>query len=204
MNQQEISFRLVSKEDADELLHIYEPYVLHTAITFEYEVPTRQEFEQRITHTLENYPYIAAEEKGHIIGYAYAGPLKERKAYDWAVEMTIYVDSSKKRRGIGKKLYQVLEQLLKLQGIQNLYACIGYPDKEDEYLTKNSAQFHEHIGYQLIGTFHNCGYKFNRWYHMIWMEKMIGTHETIPKEFTPFSKICQSTDVEKILKGGME
>ena len=62
-------------------------------------------------------------------------------------------------------------------GILNLYACIGYPQEEDEYLTRNSAQFHEHLGFKLIGTFTKCGYKFGRWYNMIWMEKMIGEHK---------------------------
>lgn len=201
MNQEKITFRIAKKEDAQKLLEIYGPYVLHTAITFEYEVPTKQEFEQRITHTLKKYPYIVAEAEGNVIGYAYAGPLKERKAYDYAVEMSIYVDEKKKRKGIGKRLYQILEALLQQQGIQNLYACIGYPEIEDEYLTKNSAQFHEHMGYQILGTFHNCGYKFHRWYHMIWMEKIIGQHETIPQKFLPFSDICETEKVKKILQG---
>lgn len=73
-------------------------------------------------------------------------------------------------------LYEELEQELAKMGILNLYACIGYPEAEDEYLTKNSAQFHEHMGYTKVGEFHKCGYKFQRWYDMIWMEKMIGTH----------------------------
>lgn len=65
-------------------------------------------------------------------------------------------------------------------------ACIGYPQEDDEYLTKNSAQFHEHLGYRRIGEFKKCGYKFQRWYNMVWMEKIIGIHEEIqklPKKF---------------------
>ena len=80
------------------------------------------------------------------------------------------------RQGLGKTLYGALEQRLAEMGILNLYACIGFPDKEDEYLTSNSADFHAHLGYRRVGEFHRCGYKFGRWYHMIWMEKIIGRH----------------------------
>ena len=77
---------------------------------------------------------------------------------------------------MGRKIYEELEDRLKEMGILNLYACIGYPEVEDEYLSKNSAEFHAHLGFSKVGEFHQCGYKFNRWYHMIWMEKMIGEH----------------------------
>ena len=74
------------------------------------------------------------------------------------------------------ELIAKLEKEMKERGFLNLYACIAYPEVEDEYLTKNSARFHEHLGYELVGKFHKCGYKFGRWYHMIWMEKIIGEH----------------------------
>jgi phosphoglycolate phosphatase-like HAD superfamily hydrolase len=74
------------------------------------------------------------------------------------------------------ELYEALEKEMKERGYLNLYACIAYPEVEDEYLTKNSAKFHAHLGYELVGKFHKCGYKFGRWYNMIWMEKIIGEH----------------------------
>ena len=127
-----------------------------------------------------------AEHDGKIVGYAYVSPFKERAAYTWAVETSIYVDQNCKRMGIGKKLHSALEHCLKEMGILNMEACIGYPQEDDEYLTKNSAQFHEHLGYRMVGEFKKCGYKFHRWYNMIWMEKIIGIHEeiqTFPKKF---------------------
>ena len=78
--------------------------------------------------------------------------------------------------GIGRKLYETLEEQLAQQGIKNLYACIGSPIEEDEYLTNNSEQFHAHLGFVKVGEFHKCGFKFGRWYNMIWMEKIIGEH----------------------------
>ena len=92
-------------------------------------------------------------------------------------------------KGYGKELYEALEKALKAQNITNLYACIGYPEVEDQYLTKNSVQYHEHLGYRFIGTFKKCGYKFNRWYDMVWMEKMIGEHSKNQKEVILFREI---------------
>ena len=94
--------RIAAKEDAKALLDIYRYYVKHTAITFEYETPTIEEFEKRIENTLKKYPYLVEEENGKIYGYAYAGAFKERAAYDWSVETTIYVDKDARGKELGK------------------------------------------------------------------------------------------------------
>ena len=180
-----ILIREASPEDAPRLLEIYGYYVEKTAITFEYDVPSVEEFRDRILHIKEKYPYLVIEEDGVIRGYAYAGVFKGRAAYDRSCEMTIYLDRAAAGRGpgtgrgLGRKLYEALEEELKARGILNLYACIGVPAKnaeDDEYLDHNSEQFHAHMGYTTVGRFHLCGYKFGRWYDMIWMEKMIGEH----------------------------
>lgn len=129
--------RLATPQDAEELLEIYRYYVEHTAITFEYETPSITEFRQRIKQTLKRYPYLAAVDgHGKIVGYAYASSFKNRAAYDWSVETTIYVDKDVKRQGIGKKLYEALEEILRKQHVINLDACITDPEIEDEYVTK--------------------------------------------------------------------
>lgn len=171
-----IIIRNAVPQDARALLDIYGPYVKNTAISFEYEVPSVEEFQKRIENTTKKYPYLIAEEDNQILGYAYAGAFYGRAAYDWSVETTIYLAPSATKKGVGRLLYKSLEEKLKEMGILNLYACIAYPDEEDEYLDKNSALFHEHMGYQKVGEFHKCGYKFGRWYSMIWMEKIIGEH----------------------------
>ena len=173
----DIMIRMATLEDAENILNIYAYYIEETAITFEYDVPTVEEFRGRIEKTLKKYPYLVLEDNGIIMGYAYAGPLKERAAYDWCVETSLYTHKDGHGCGYGRKLYEALEHALVEQGILNLYACIADPIVEDEYLTKNSEKFHAHMGYKTIGEFHQCGYKFGRWYNMIWMEKMIGEHK---------------------------
>ncbi len=173
------TIRDVRLDDAERLLEIYGYYVEKTAITFEYEIPSILEFKNRIEKITSKYPYIVIEDNGIIYGYAYAGVFKDRAAYDKACELTIYIDSKAKKKGYGKALYAALEERLSQIGIENLYACIGDPVVEDEYLDRNSEEFHEHLGFRKIGTFFKCGYKFGNWYNMIWMEKLIGEHNLV-------------------------
>ena len=160
--------------DAERLLEIYAYYVEHTAISFEYDVPTLAEFEARMRRTMADYPYLVVERDGRILGYAYAGAFVGRAAYRHSCELTIYLDPATRGGGLGRMLYAVLEERLRAMRIRNLYACIGWPDAPDEYLTRNSADFHAHLGFTKVGEFHLCGYKFGRYYSMIWMEKLIG------------------------------
>ena len=184
-----ISLRAADPSDAPRLLEIYAPYVTDTAITFEYDVPAVEEFRERMERTLEKYPYIVAIRDGRIIGYAYASAFAERAAYGWSVELSIYVDMEERRSGAGRKLYDALETILKEMHILNVNACIACPKEEDEYLDRNSVQFHEHMGFRLAGEFHDSGYKFGRWYNMVWMEKMIGEHTDQPLPVLTFSQV---------------
>ena len=185
-----ITIRMATKADAKEILEIYAPYVMETAITFEYDVPSVEEFAERIESTLTKYPYIVAIENDKIVGYAYASAFKGRAAYDWAVETTVYLRQSCRGRGLGRMIYSALEEILKKQNILNLNACIAYASGEDEYLNNSSTIFHEHLGYRKVGHFTKCGYKFGTWYDMIWMEKMIGEHPNVPKAIVPITELC--------------
>ena len=184
-----MKIEIASLEDAQELVEIYRYYVEKTAITFEYEVPSVEEFKQRMIHVMEKYPYLIAKENDQIVGYAYAGAFHARPAYDWAVETSIYVSELQKGEGIGKALYKALEEQLSRQHILNLNACIAYPETEDEHLNKDSVRFHTHLGYRMVGEFYQCGYKFDRWYNMVWMEKHIGAHPSNPAKVIWFSEL---------------
>lgn len=171
-----LTIRNAGVTDAERLLEIYDYYVKNTAISFEYDTPTIAEFTSRMENTMKRYPYLVILSDGKIQGYAYAGTFIGRAAYDKCAEVTIYLDKDARKCGMGRRLYEALEERLREMGILNLYACIGYPEREDEYLTTNSADFHGHLGFVKAGEFHKCGYKFGRWYNMIWMEKIIGEH----------------------------
>jgi phosphinothricin acetyltransferase len=171
-----IIIRNATKADARAIQAIYAPYVKDTAISFEYEVPSVEEMARRIEETQKTHPWLVAEEDGKVVGYAYAHIFHGRAAYQWAVETSIYVDMQEKRKGIGKQLHDALEQALKAQGILNMNAAIAYIEQEDEYLTHDSIRFHERLGYKKVAHFHQCGRKFERWYDIIWMEKIIGEH----------------------------
>lgn len=186
--ERQIKIRIAAEADAAKLLEIYRPYVEQTAITFEYEVPSVEEFAQRIRHVLKQYPYLVAERNGEPVGYAYAGPFKERAAYDWAVETSVYVRQDQRRTGVGKILYEALEKMLARQNILNVNACIAVPETEDAHLSRNSVEFHTHMGYRLVGEFYQCGYKFDTWYNMVWMEKFLGEHPVPPKAVRPFAE----------------
>ena len=176
-----ITLRTAKPEDASKLLAIYTPYVLNTAVTFELEVPTKEEFAARIQSTLCNFPYLVAEDQGEILGYAYASAFKSRAAYDWAVETSIYVRDGFHGRGLGRMLYTELERLLKKQHIYSLNACITYPNDE-------SIRFHEKMGYTLCAHFHESGYKMGMWRDIVWMEKHL-TRENPPQSVIPFGEL---------------
>lgn len=184
-----VKIRMATKADAKEILEIYAPYVKDTAISFEYDVPSVEEFAERINNTLKKYPYIVAIDNNQIIGYAYVSAFHERVAYDWAVETTVYLSQDCRGMGVGKKLYLALEEILKRQNILNLNACIAYTSTENEHLTNGSAYFHEHLGYKKVAHFTKCGYKFGNWYDMIWMEKIIGEHSENPKPVISISEL---------------
>lgn len=162
-----IKIEQVNIEDAEELLSIYAPYVRDTAISFEYEVPSLAEFQERIRMISTQLPYIKAVEDDKILGFAYAAKFKERKAYDWSVEVTVYVRKGARRKGVGSRLYSALEDSLRRMGVLNMNACIAVPKEEDEHLGNDSYHFHKKMGYRLVGTFHNSGYKFDTWYDMV-------------------------------------
>lgn len=179
----ELVIREARAEDAEELLSIYAPYVLNTAITFEIEVPSVEEFRRRIVSTRKKYPYLVAERrkwssdfnewKSEIVGYAYVGTFKNRAAYDHCVETSVYVSQEACGEGVGTALYAAIELYMPSIGVMNLNACIAWAPEEDEYLNNRSEAFHARLGYTKVAHFHRCGFKFGRYYDMIWMEKIL-------------------------------
>lgn len=181
-----MEIRLATIKDASRIREIYEPYVQTTAVSFEYDVPSIQEFENRIANTLKEYPYLVATQNNEIMGYCYAGAFHPRQAYKHSAEVSIYLRQDVRRQGIGKSLYTKIEELLLKQNIYIIHACIATIDVEDEYLNNDSQKFHEKMGFKLSAKHDRCGYKFDRWYSVIWMDKVIRKRDDHPEAFIPF------------------
>lgn len=176
-----MQIRYAKENDANKLLSIYKEYI-NTAITFEYEAPSRDEFLNRIKNIKKNYPYLVLEDEDRILGYAYAHEFKERKAYSWSVETTIYLDRNKCAKGYGKKLYTKLLDILKQQGIKTACACVTE-------INENSLNFHKKLGFKEVGRFHNAGYKLGKWYDIIWLEKPLSNYDSEPSEILKVTDI---------------
>ncbi len=196
----DIRIRTASPDDAEAILAVYAPYILKTAITFEYEVPALEEFRSRIAQTLRRHPYLVAERDGQILGYAYAHPFIGRAASDWSAEASIYLREDSRKTGLGRRLYQTLEDAARAQNILNLNASIAVAEGEDPYVTRNSVDFHLHMGYHQVAEFHRCGCKFGRWYNLVWVEKFLGEHTAAPAAVIPYPEL----DTETLKKLGVQ
>ncbi len=187
------SIRLATPADAEELLRIYAPYVNETTVSFETEVPTVAEFSGRIEKTLQQYPYIVYEAENHIAGYAYASRHRERAAYRYDVDVSIYTLPKFHGLGVAGKLYQCLFALLKELGYCNAYAGCTVPNPK-------SLRFHEKFGFEQIGTHRKTGYKFGQWHDVIWLEKTINEHTAPPPALQSIQDVAPET-LDKIFKG---
>ena len=197
----QIRLRLASPGDAGAILDIYRPYVDGTAVTFECRAPEPEEMAERIAKTLAGYPWIAAGHPGtgELLGYACAGPYYGREAYRFCCETSIYLRRGLARQGLGTRLYDALESVLRLQGLLSLCACIAVAKGPDPYLPGASVPFHESRGFRQFGHFPQCGYKFGRWYGVVWMEKPLGPRPAHPEVLHPFPAVRR--DAERLLAG---
>lgn len=167
-----LTFRDASVEDAEVVRAIYAPYVLNTAVTFEYDVPSVEEFQKRIADTRVHFPYILALSDGEVCGYAYAHRLHERKAFDPSVEISIYLEQSCREKGFGSQLYNELEKRLRTAGFASAYALVAATERShDSYLTDASIRFHTKMGFEIAGRLSHCANKFNLWYDLVYMQK---------------------------------
>ena len=164
--------RFATEADLPAILNIYGPYVLHTAISFEYTVPTLEEFTQRFRSITAQFPWLVWEEDGTVLGYAYGSLPFSRAAYRWVCASSIYLAPQAQGKGIGQKLYAALEDLLKAQGYRKTYAIITSDNP-------GSLRFHEKQGFRFLAEFPECGYKFSKLYGVVWMEKTLNSEKNL-------------------------
>ena len=177
--------RLAQTSDAAAILKIYEPFITDSAITFETEIPSLSSFAQRIQTYLETWPWLVYEVDGMVAGYVYAARHRERAAYQWCVESSVYVHHDFQKRGIAKTLYDVLFKILKHQGFINVYAGITWPNEK-------SVAFHESYGFQKLGEYKNIGYKLGKWHTVGWWELQLNDYTNNPSEPIKFPSINNS------------
>ena len=170
MRDDNVLIRLASADDAEGMLAIYAPVVRETAISFELEPPSVEEFRGRIETTLARYPWLACEIDGVVAGYAYASEYKPRAAYRWSVEVTVYVSADFRRRGVGGALYSALFERLRAMGFYNAYAAITLPNDA-------SVGLHESFGFEHLGTMRNVGFKLGEWRDVGWWQ--MGLRESV-------------------------
>lgn len=173
--------RIASPQDAAAMLDIYHPYVKNTSITFETETPSVAAFAARVTHYLEKYPWLVYEVDGIIAGYAYASQYRERIAYQWSVECSVYIAEAFMRQGIASKLYTALFEILKQQGFMNVYAVINLPNDR-------SVALHENLGFRWFATYEQVGYKLGKWKNVGWWGLQLNDYIDDPPAPVDFSK----------------
>lgn len=188
-----MEFRLVNTEDVKELLYIYGQYI-DTTITFEYTLPTEEVFRKRVEDISSEYPYIVCVENGKIIGYAYAHRNMEREAYGWNVEFSIYLDKNVTAKGIGTRMYNILTEIVKLQGVRNIYALVTYPNDASERL-------HTKLGFELLVTFKNDGFKNGQWKDVMWFRKNIASYDKSVEHIKYIYQLDKKV-IEEILNKG--
>ena len=187
---EDYTIRLATADDAAALSEIYSYYVRSTAVTFEVEPPTADEVARRIESYSQKYPYLVIEAENDIVGFAFAHAFRERPAYDYAAEGSIYLKHDVRHCGYGKLIYTALERELRRMGICSLYACIATADTEyDAFLNADSPRFHTALGYRQCGEFRHCGRKFDRWYNVIWMEKILRDSPESPAPIIPYPEV---------------
>lgn len=171
--------------DSRALLAIYGQYI-HTPITFEDALPTEAAFAGRIREIGGAYPYLVCREAGRIVGYAYAHRQAERAAYQWNAELSVYLDPSHTAKGLGRRLYGLLIELLRLQGVRTAYALVTLPNGRSEGL-------HRAMGFRLMGVQRSAGYKDGAWRDVAWFEKPIAPYAPDPAPFRPIGSLPPET-----------
>jgi L-amino acid N-acyltransferase YncA len=175
----EIQIRQARPEDSQSIAGIYEEYVVKLPTSFEETPPIAEEMESRIRETLEQFPYLVAEEAGRVVAYAYAGPHSGRASYRWSVNVSVYISPTHHRRGIGTLLYRELLALLEAQGYAMALAGITLPNAA-------SVGLHESLGFTLVGIYHDVGFKLDAWRDVGWWERRLMKLSPAPAEPMPW------------------
>lgn len=186
------SIRLATVDDAEQIQAIYAPFCEGSPITFETQAPTVEEMGYRIAKLLQQYPWLVYHRDNEILGYVYAAPHHERAAYQWSVNVSVYIHEKARRIGIGRALYTSLFEVLKVQGYYSAYAGITQPNPA-------SMKLHEAMGFQHAGTYTNAGYKCDSWHDVVWLGLSLQQPIANPKSPISIQEIKKNSDFLRLV-----
>ncbi|WP_049929085.1 GNAT family N-acetyltransferase [Halopiger goleimassiliensis] len=184
--------RVAEPSDAGAIRDIYAPFCESSAVTFEETPPTEAELVERIESTLETYPWLVCEREGEVVGYAYASKLRKRRAYQWVVELSVYVAADARGTGVGRVLYESLFDVLERQGVCDAYAVTTLPNPA-------TVAFHERLGFDRVVDFPAMGYTEGDWHDVAWWRRSIHEKADDPEPITPFSEL-ELVDVDAVAR----
>jgi L-amino acid N-acyltransferase YncA len=190
------TIRLATEQDAEDTLAIYAPIVRSTPISFELEPPSVSEMRRRIADTLAYLPWLVCEDRGAMLGYAYASKHRVRAAYQWSVDVSVYVHAPARRAGVGRALYTSLLKMLILQGFYHALAGIALPNPA-------SVGFHEALGFQLVGVYRAVGYKLGAWHDVGWWQLSLQEPSLPPDAPLPLKEVQGSAEWQAALAAGL-
>ena len=188
------AIRPVDEADAEQILTIYGPIVTHSAISFEVAPPTVDEMRARISSTLARLPWLVCSEAEDLLGYAYASQHRQRAAYQWSVDVSVYVRAEAQRRGIGRTLYGSLFEILRSQGYYNAFAGITVPNEA-------SIELHRRLGFEPVGVYRRVGYKLGRWHDVTWWQLMLRPADDFPSAPGKFATLGDSSETREDAPG---
>jgi phosphinothricin acetyltransferase len=189
------TIRLAAGNDAAGILAIYAPIVRETAISFEVDPPDVTQMRQRIEDTLVQFPWLVCAHGEEILGYAYGSQHRTRAAYQWSVDVSVYVHAQARRAGVGRSMYTSLLRLLDLQGFFNAYAGINLPNPA-------SVGLHEAMGFRLVGIYQSVGYKLGKWHDVGWWHRVLRAPIVPPHPPVEFTRVKSRSECQRALASG--
>lgn len=188
--------RLATEQDAEQILKIYAPFCGDSPVSFELQPPTLDQMQQRIRKVLQNLPWLVCERSGEVLGYVYAEPHGKRAAYQWSVNVSVYICEAERRSGIGRALYTSLFKILVLQGYYNAYAGVTLPNPGSERL-------HQVMGFQPIGIYRGVGHKAGAWHDVAWFELWLQSRSPHPSFPVNINSWCNTDKLQFALNSGL-
>jgi len=191
-----MTIRIATETDAEPIRDIYAPFCLDTPVSFETQAPTVEEMRHRIAKTLKSLPWLVCEDDGQVLGYAYASPHRERAAYRWSVDVSVYVREGHRGKGLGRALYRSLFTILRLQGFYNILAGISLPNSA-------SMSLHQSMGLRLVGVYRAIGYKCGQWHDVAWCQLTVRDRSEEPRDPVEFARVRDLPEWKEALAAGL-